>query len=364
MIFIISHELKVGTNHTEGLIDDVTLLRLHHNLHAQSFTRLLAIILRYLTQIRDSKFLDIFLAAHFSVNHLLQVKQRQRNGQAQKKRYGQNLLGLRTGRFHTPHRRVHHTGIISGESLAQLVLLTFLQQVEVKFLLYLLLTLYAEQIFLLGRIASQTTGISRNRALLATDTLVEHGLFIVQTRQDSTADTAQFGIDILYQWVAFRRISHQVITLQHQAVIFLKLLLDGRITQTTVFRKQLIISSPLQMLFQVTNHVELVVQFRNGICSLGCLIHIDVGLSCIVHNQIFTSVRTDAVVHITQFRLNDLQTLIDEFTCADCYFIFVLHPCFTAHRNQGVQEIFSPLGIYIPIGHIDDGSLFVADVDP
>ena len=116
------------------------------------------------------------------------------------------------------------------------------------------------------------------------------------------------------------------------------------------------------MLLEVANHVQLVVQFRNGIGSLSRLIHIHIGLGIIVHNEVLTPIGTDAVVHITQLRLYDFQTFVDKLASADSYLILVLNPSFTAYCNQGIQEIFSPLGIHIPIAHINDGSLLVADI--
>ena len=65
------------------------------------------------------------------------------------------------------HRESYDAGIISRKGLRQLILLPFLQQIEIKSLLYLLLALHTQQIFSLLRIGCYFGGGLTSIPLLA-----------------------------------------------------------------------------------------------------------------------------------------------------------------------------------------------------
>ena len=113
-------------------------------------------ILRNLTKERNGKVLDVVAATEFGVVRLFDVHDAEGYGKADEE--GQAEYHRAPGRGGDVRRAgaVDDFGVVCGERLRELVLLTSLQQEKIQLLLDFLLALHAEQVFGLCGVGGDT----------------------------------------------------------------------------------------------------------------------------------------------------------------------------------------------------------------
>ena len=151
-------KLKVGTQYSECLVDDITLACLHYHLTnllwflpeldalLQSWHILAADREWNLAQEWHDELLEILTATNGGVCLLTDIDHDNRNEETQDKGDEHNLATNWCHRVEIACWRGNHTGIISGERLGKLVLLTLLEKEEIQCLLYFLLTTHSLQV--------------------------------------------------------------------------------------------------------------------------------------------------------------------------------------------------------------------------
>ena len=150
------HKVHVGTQHTEGLVDHIAVAFFHYHGfrikldHAadKPFT-LVREVLRDFTDDGHSEALKVFPATDYRIGVLADNDDDNGYQETQGECHKQDVFPDRGCRQHTAVGLGDDTGIVGGECLRKLVLLTLLQQLEVKRLLYFLLTFHTEQVFCL-----------------------------------------------------------------------------------------------------------------------------------------------------------------------------------------------------------------------
>ena len=80
-----------------------------------------------------------------------------------------------------------------------------------------------------------------------------------------------------------------------------------------------------------------------------------------VGQQVAALERGDVLVYISQFPLDDAQTLGDEMGSGDGHLVFVLHPVLAVYGDDGVQHVLGALGELVLVGQVDDRCLLLAD---
>ena len=143
------HEVHVGAQHTERLVDDVTVAFLHHDGFHVGLCLLIepqflsgAEILGNLADERNAQAFQVLTPAYLGIHVLLHEDNHRRHKQTDGECHQKDVhLPGGCGKHATPWGG-NHTCIVGGESLRKLVLLTFLEQVEIQFLLHLLLAFH------------------------------------------------------------------------------------------------------------------------------------------------------------------------------------------------------------------------------
>ena len=95
---------------------------------------------------------QILAATDLGIHILADEDNHHRNQDAQSESHQSDVLLDRSGRLHAAGWRGNDPGIVGGECLRQLVLLTLLQQEQVEGFLHLLLAFHRQEVLALGGI--------------------------------------------------------------------------------------------------------------------------------------------------------------------------------------------------------------------
>lgn len=128
-----AHVFEIGAEHAEGFVDGIATLWLYNNapflllmfLEACESAGLL-VGGGYLSEIWHLKRRKVFLAAYLGVERLTHHKYAYRDSETEQESNHQYVAFLRECRCVASMRLLDHTGVVGGECLCQLVLLTFL----------------------------------------------------------------------------------------------------------------------------------------------------------------------------------------------------------------------------------------------
>ena len=148
--------------------------------------------------------LDVLAAAHLRVVHLAQVGDAEGYRQAQQERDGKDVAAVGGGRHARRAGTVHDAGVVGSERLRQLVLLTLLQQEQVKRLLHLLLALHAQKVLGLRRVRSDARHRLRLAAPQRLQLRVQRYYLVVDGAYDGLALGSKLAVDLRHQGVLLR----------------------------------------------------------------------------------------------------------------------------------------------------------------
>ncbi len=243
-VFLSEHELKVGTHHAEGLVDVVATAGLDHHLvfgllfflaeeteDALPQRGFLAVVWD-LTYKWCGEVFEIFASTHAGVHVLTDEEDDQRDEQAEGDGHQEDVTTHGTGGEQAAHRGCDDAGVVGGEGLGELVLLSLLEEEEVELLLDALLTLYAKQVLCLGRVASDAGGAGCRTGSIASHLGIEGADLVVDGGDDSAALLVELGIEVLHEWVLLTGVGHEGVALQELLVVGSYLLLDGGVVDT------------------------------------------------------------------------------------------------------------------------------------
>ena len=302
---------------------------------------------------RSGKDLDVLAAAYLGVGHGDEVDYRKRDEQSEHERDEQNLLGVGSGRERRALGLGDDTGVVGGECLGKLVLLTLLEEEHVEGFLDFLLTLDAEQVLGLVGVVGQA-GSSLLFRLLDTALLGLEGIDqVVDGSQDGAAHSHKAGIHFLHERVALGGIGHDVVALQHQVVVLAYLSGDVGVAQAGGRREHIRHSAGgAHRSADVTGCVELVVQVLNLAGGLLGLVHIHTRHCRDVRNHILALVGRDIGIDAAELLLDVLETLVDEERSAHGHLVAVVNPVLVVHLDDHIQHVLGPAGALVGEGQV------------
>ena len=348
---ILGHELEVRPKDSEGLVDGVTVAVLNNNgVGAESCSLdpaedvLLLGGQRKLAEERKRKALEILAGVNLGVGGHQDVLDGERDQEAEKKGHKHDPALLRSNRA-VDHRVLDHTGVVGGESLGELILLTLLEKVEVEALLDALLTLDAEQLVSLLRVGGNLRGSGPGLALEAAVAGVESHDLVVHGHRDSASHRLEGLVHILDQHVVLTGVLDEVVPLDELAVIFIDPGLKSGIGYAHIRRQGLVVAALIgDVVLDITGHVELVVQLLHLLVDDSVLLHVHVGGGSHVGDHVGRLVSGDVGIDIGELTLDHIKTVIDELGGRPRKEVFVLDPLDVVDGDQGADDVLSPLG--------------------
>ena len=179
-----------------------------------------------LTNERYAEIFQILASSYLGVHVLLHKNNHRRNKQADSECHKEDIHLPGSCGEHAAPRGGNHTRIISGESLGKLVLLTFLKQVKIQFLLHLLLAFHGKQVFRLVRVGGQLAGGRGFLLAYAAYLGIERHDQVVHRLNDGALHALQRVGHVLCQGVLFAAVGDQAVAVEHHRVVFTDLALD------------------------------------------------------------------------------------------------------------------------------------------
>ena len=209
--FRIGHQLEVGADYAESLVDYVahTLLDHHHaavGLVGRRLTQTveataLLVAQRYLAHERNGEHIEVLAAAHPGIEVFSYVDKAHGDEQTHQECHKHHVAAVGGHGSARPHRRRDNAGIVGGKCLRQLILLTLLEQIEIKTFLYLLLALHAQKIAGLGRVGLQMYRSGGTRALGGTNLRFEGHHIVVDRLKDSLTHAGKLIVEVDHERV-------------------------------------------------------------------------------------------------------------------------------------------------------------------
>ena len=150
------HKVHVGTQHTEGLVDHIAVAFFHYHgfrikldpAADKPFT-LVREVLRDFSYDGYGEAFKVFSAADYRIGVLADKDDDNWYQESQGECHQKDIFLDRGCRQHAAVGLGDDSCVVGGKRLRKLILLTLLQQIEVKRLLYFLLTFHTEQVFCL-----------------------------------------------------------------------------------------------------------------------------------------------------------------------------------------------------------------------
>ena len=124
-------------------------------------------------------------------------------------------------------RRIDDAGVVCSEGLSEFVLLPLLEKIEIKGLLYGLLTFYAQKVLLLGRACCYLGSRLRFVFLEGCNLVVESEDLVVNRCKDGLTQTRDGSVELKNEGVYLTGDVDEVVPLEDLGVVFLYLVLDG-----------------------------------------------------------------------------------------------------------------------------------------
>ena len=368
------HELQVGAEHAECLVDDVALARLHHDAAhllallpeldalAERGTVLAAEPIGYLAEEGDGNVLEILAPPDGGVHVLTHEDDDHGDEEAQHERHEQDVAADGRHGLDVARRGRDDAGVVGGERLAELVLLTFLEEEEVERLLHLLLAAHGLQVLRLVGVAGYLRGGLRLVRLEVGELGIEGGHIVVDTLHDAVAQGGEVLVVVGYQWVLLAGVRHEVVALQLLLVVLGYLLFDARALYAAVAGQELVLAHLAgEVVADVLRHGEVGVDVEDLLVCLGAALHILLCGGLHVGEQVAALVGGDAAVHVAQLTLYHAQTVGDEVGGGDGHLVLVVHPVLAVDGDDGVEHVLCALGDDVLVGEVDDGALLLAD---
>ena len=158
-------------------------------------------------------------AADLAVHDLADDEEGGRQGQGDDERHGQDAVLVGRGGLAAAVWVGNDAGVVGGEGLRQLVLLTPLQEEEVEALLDLLLTLDGEQVVLLTGSGGELAHGHAMGGLDGIELGVERQLRVVERLENGTAQVVQTDIEVADEGVLLAGVGDKVVALEDAGVV-------------------------------------------------------------------------------------------------------------------------------------------------
>ena len=368
------HELQVGAEHAECLVDDVALARLHHDAAhllallpeldalAERGTVLAAEPIGYLAEEGDGNVLEILAPPDGGVHVLTHEDDDHGDEEAQHERHEQDVAADGRHGGEGAGGRGDDAGVVGGERLAELVLLTFLEEEEVERLLHLLLAAHGLQVLRLVGVAGYLRGGLRLVRLEVGELGIEGSHIVVDTLHDAVAQGGEVLVVVGYQWVLLAGVSHEVVAFQLLLVVLGDLLFDARALYAAVAGQELVLAHLAgEVVADVLRHGEARLDVEYLLVGLGAALHILLCGGLHVGEQVAALVGGDAAVHVAQLALYHAQTVGDEVVGGDAHLVLVVQPVLAVDGDDGVEHVLGTLDDHVLVGEVDDGALLLAD---
>ena len=357
------HELEVGAHHAEGFVDGVAAAAADHEGGGSVGGFLPGGLLARLGNLADKGQVEVFYilaAAHAGVHCLAQEDADSRQQQADGEGYEQNLALAGRRREGGAAGSGDDAGVVGGEGLRQLVLLTFLEQVEVEFLLDLLLTFDGQQVLGLRGVAGQLADGGGFLRAQVGNLGVESLDLVVYRLEDGRLHVAERGGEVLHQRVLLATVGQQTVAVHHDGVVLADLLTDVVVLEAGAGGQGLGERLLDQLAADVLDSAELAVQGQQFTLVLGALRQILRGGCLDVGQEVFALEGGNVFVDVAQLALDDAEAVGDELRGADGDLVLVLDPVFVVDLDEGIQQVFGLADGGIADAEVDDGGLLVA----
>ena len=367
---VVEHKVEVGTNHAERLVDYVATSLTHNDLHNLVFRlaqteldgnveRLLAVLRDFADDWRRQGF-DVFASAHRRVDDARQIHIAERDCHAEHKRNKHNEAFLGRYRSGFAGRRLEQTSVVDNDACRQLVFFTLLQQIEIKFFLNLLLTLYRQQLLNLAGIGAD---LPLYLVLPVVDALrlnLERADEVVDRVKNGLTHHCQLVVQVGNQRVAVATTVGKALTLKEFFVIFSNLQLDVVVVDAGIGGKQVECLGFVDKIFaNESSNRQLIVDAERlvGIFHRGFR-HAS-GFGADVEQTIAALKLFDVGIDQPEFLLNNNQSLVDKLRCIVGRFVHIANPFFVVDVEQRVENIFGTLGVGIGKTEVDNRRLLV-----
>ena len=332
------HEVHVGAHDAECLGNDVTTVGEHHN---AALVVLLEMLLGYLAEEGHvGGILDVLAVLDAGVEEEEEQQDGGRQGQT-----GQNAL-----HHHLPldgidrvlagMSRLQHAGIRLGGGQAEGILLTLVEQVEVKLLLDVLLALDGEHLALLARDGSHTgaglTGTAADVLQLHLGAQIE----VVDRCDDALAHGRQGLVHVFHHGVLVATALKELVALELHGVVVANLILDGSIGNARIRGDEVgFLAGIVEVALDIAAHLLLHEQvfYLGGVAlaltqrCAGGRVDVDqsVGLLIVLY----------LLFHTAQLLLDDDESLVDEVGGVDGHLVLVLDVLFIVDGDNHVEHI-------------------------
>ena len=289
---------------------------------------------------RHGELVQVLAATDRGVELLSQEKDEGRDGQADHDGDEVDHRALGAGGNDRAVGFFDHTGVVGRESLRQLVLLSFLEEVEVQRLLDLLLTFDREQVTGLAGVGGKTLVDLALGALQAGQLVVEGHQLVVDARDDGLTHGGEVVVEVDDEGVFLTAVGGEAVAPQHGRVVFPDLPFDGGAVDTRVGGQQLVLHRLVdEHVADIAGDGDLVVDLEDAVGGGGVLREVDVRHRIHVGQQVLALVGRDVLVDVAQLLLDEAETVVDEEGGAHHDLVLVLEPVVVVDRDQHVEEV-------------------------
>ncbi len=364
-----AHELEVGAHDAEGFVDDVAAVGLDDDLAVFGAVgdqvpfeeALLALGRGELAEEGGGEVLQVLTAAHGRVEDLLEVEpgEGDREAEQQGDEVDHLLVGGDGGAGAAGGS--DDPGVVGGEGLRELILLTLLEEEEIQGFLDLLLALVAQELAgLQGNVAD--AGLGAALGLLRGGDLDVDGLdVVVQGGQDRAAQGGELLVEVLDEEVLFGTALDEAVALEHRGVELGDLGLGAGVFEADVGGQEGTRGGAADVALEEAGDGELVVEFHQVLAGFSAELHVHLGGGAAVGHAVGGAERGDGLVHAAELFLDDAEAVGDEFVGACGDLVLVLDPVLVVAVDDHPQDVFGPLGVDVAVVEVDDGRVLAVE---
>ena len=350
------HHVQIGPQDPERLVDHVPAPLLHHDPAVAVVEPVPADVgdvafqgglhLRYLGKERDAQPRQVLLPLDRAVHHPAEEDDPERDARPEHQGHEQDHHPVRGDRPRSPRRGDDEPRVRDVHQTRYLVLLTFLQEVDIQRLRHLLLSLYPQQLHLLTRTGRDA---QHDLVLLAPDLLrlkVERREEVVYRADDRAPDGKHGRIEVGYQRVVLAAGGDELVALEHQLVVLRDLALDVGVRQARVRRdKGVGVDRIRKVVPDVPGYRQLVVHLERACGVFRRLVQVGLRQGLHVRQPVLLLVFLQARLDPPELLLDHDQPLVDELRGVPCRTVLVVDPFVVVRIDEGAQDVLGPGGI-------------------
>ena len=242
-------------------------------------------------------------------------------------------------------RHVNHLRDDRRIGHADLILLLFLQQIEIEAFLHLLITLDADEMFGLRRVRTDfRTGLSVVAAQ-GIELDVKRVDLILNGRENIASHLVNLRLLLEDKRILGRCAQHVVLQREQHAVVLVDLRLHHGISDARVRGQQLIARGAiLENVEHILRHGALARQAQDLGVRLALLLQIDVADGGEVGDLMARLEIRDTVVHAVELLLDQPQAVLDEVRRAGGHLPLVVNPLLVVDRHNAVEHALRHVG--------------------